>query len=872
VSPLRLLAALALLLAPAAAFAQASPSAYTSATRYDLAGRVTGTILPDPDGAGALQYPAVRNTYDAAGHLVRVETGQLSSWQSETVAPASWSGFTIFRTVDTTYDPLGRKLSDSVREGSTGPVRTVTQYSYDALGHLECTAVRMNAAAFGSLPASACTLGAQGGDGPDRITHNVNDVWGEVLQVQRAYGTSSQINEATYTYTPNGKVQTLADANNNINYLHWDSLDRQDYWVLPHRTSTGAVDWTDYEYYGYDPNANRTARLSREGLWFVYQYDALNRVITKIVPERSGLDGSNTRDVYYAYDLRNLQTEARFDSLSGDGVSNSYDGFGRLASNTTRSGSFVRALSYQYDADGDRTRITHPDGRSFVYAYDGLDRNVVIYDGADMSVLTEHVYNPDSTPYAIWRPTGVTHYSEDGVGRLIGISHDLGGTSGDVDYSFTRNAASQITSRTRSNDAYAWGGAYTVNRGYTVNGLNQYTAAGSASFTYDANGNLTSDGTRTFTYDVENRLVGASGGVSLGYDPLGRLAWSTGNPNFTRFLYDGDALVAEYDYNGNLVSRYVHGTDSHADDPLVWFDSNNSRRDLHTDHEGSIVAVTDASGNPLAFDSYDEWGIPGTGNLASERFQYTGQAWMPELGMYYYKARMYSPTLGRFMQSDPIGYLDQFNLYEYVGDDPVDRMDSSGLCDRDREGQCIVHNEAGEAGRGPTARLQVQIRIIDEKMSHVDPHESFPANDNNGHSIGTVTGADLIREWDRATWHVVPDGPNGRGPGPSGEGGSASSFGTIKLTVGRILQAEADAARIPGHQAADGLTTLSLHEVSHNGAIGRHLLDEYSTRRNPVHSPGYDAREVGTSIVGRAVAGRLGVPFVCQVFYNGCGE
>jgi uncharacterized protein RhaS with RHS repeats len=58
-------------------------------------------------------------------------------------------------------------------------------------------------------------------------------------------------------------------------------------------------------------------------------------------------------------------------------------------------------------------------------------------------------------------------------------------------------------------------------------------------FTYDANGNLTSDGTRTFTYDVENRLVAATGGVQLGYDPLGRLAWTTGNPNFTRFVYDG---------------------------------------------------------------------------------------------------------------------------------------------------------------------------------------------------------------------------------------------------------------------------------------------------------------------------------------------
>jgi YD repeat-containing protein len=74
-----------------------------------------------------------------------------------------------------------------------------------------------------------------------------------------------------------------------------------------------------------------------------------------------------------------------------------------------------------------------------------------------------------------------------------------------------------------------------------VNGLNQYLAAGPASFAYDVNGNLISDGGYSYAYDAENRLIGSSRhGVTLRYDPLGRL-WQTSSETYgtTQFLYDG---------------------------------------------------------------------------------------------------------------------------------------------------------------------------------------------------------------------------------------------------------------------------------------------------------------------------------------------
>jgi RHS repeat-associated protein len=225
-------------------------------------------------------------------------------------------------------------------------------------------------------------------------------------------------------------------------------------------------------------------------------------------------------------------------------------------------------------------------------------------------------------------------------------------------------------SENRSNDLYVWKGNGNGTVASTINPLNQVESHGGVALAYDAKGNLTFDGTRSFAYTAENRL--ASGpGTNLYYDPLGRLVHLSGRGS--NFHYDGADIIHE-SLPGGAIRRYVHGPGS--DEPLVQYDGAGARNWLHADERGSIAALSDAAGNVTAVNRYDEYGVPAQTNAGL--FQYTGQVWLGELGVYSYKARMYQPTLGRFLQPDPIGYGDGMNMYAYVGGDPVNFTDPDG--------------------------------------------------------------------------------------------------------------------------------------------------------------------------------------------------
>ena len=544
------------------------------------------------------------------------------------------------------YDALGNAIA------ATDPNGNVTTSSFDANRRLAATT------SPGTAPAPRGVVTSFAYDPDGRLVQTQQSANGAVLRTsstaytltgQPASATDANGNTTTFAYDAVDRLSRVTDAMGRVTQIGYDALSR------PVQVSNAAISTQPLEQRNYTPDgllASLTdANLHATG----FANDGFDRLATTTYPDAStevlGYDGNG-----------NVLTRQ---TRKGDTITLSYDTLNRLTSKVAPG---EVPVTYTYDLNSQLTS-----------ASDTSTAITTPAAGTALSFASSLGYDALNRPLAVsWSPAPAVVIPP--ASTSVSFAHG---------YDRTDRRVSQAAS-----DTSWWsvpGSVTSVN--YSANNLNQYTAVGAVSPSYDSNGNLTSDGTFTYGYDAESRLTsisqGATSVATYAYDAQGRRKSKSSGGTTTIFATDADNReVVEYDGTSGQVQRwyaYGLGPDTVLNQMSMPV---NTRATLIPDIQGSLLATLDTGTGVLSKQGYQAYG---ESTVTTDGFRYTGRRLDPETagsaaqpsGLYYYRARMYSPAIGRFLQPDPIGYAGGNNLYAYVGNDPLNNTDPSGRCVED---------------------------------------------------------------------------------------------------------------------------------------------------------------------------------------------
>ena len=562
------------------------------------------------------------------------------------------------------------------------------------------------------------------------------DIEGRVIEKQFADGKKIQ-----YAYeAATGRLSSITDAKGQVKkftYLVDDNIQKTDftnaliptasvsltYDAVYNRVKT-MTDGTGLTTYGYNavvvPAALGAGRLaSVDGPLasdvISYAYDALGRVTNR------GINGVNAT---YAFDNLGRETNEtnalgaftykyvgvtdRLDSLIyPNGQKNKYSyatntGDFRLAQikDLTPALAVLSQYDYTYDVEGQIKSWTQKSGTATAsihnFAYDAADQVVgdEVKSAATGNPVTKgyaYAYDLSGNRTSTQENGAVNTFAYNNLNELTGQS-----AGGKVRFFGSVNEPATVTLNGASADVSAAkkfdgtlslpAGTSTVSvtaKDYSNNSATakyQVTTSGSAAtFTYDNNGNQTGDGTRTYEWDAENRLTAIVNGAlrsEFTYDGLSRRVHIVEKNGTTvtadiRLLWVGNQIAEERNSAGSTVNKKYFGQGVLVGATKFFY---------ARDHLGSIRDMTDNAGAVGAHYDYDPWGnrtrTVGTQNAD---FGFTGHYLHTGSGLYLTKYRAYSPALGRWISRDPVEEEDGPNLYAYVRNSPINRMDRLGL-------------------------------------------------------------------------------------------------------------------------------------------------------------------------------------------------
>jgi RHS repeat-associated protein len=418
--------------------------------------------------------------------------------------------------------------------------------------------------------------------------------------------------------------------------------------------------------YAYDANGNLTQYTDRDGTIDIFSYDALNRLSFA----GFGYNGSAGYEstISYTWDPGNRMTQLA-DSVAGT-IARTYDGLDDLTDEQTAQGE----VGYLYDSARRRASMTVVGQSPVAYTFDNTNRLTGLTQGTSSVAIG---YDNASRRTSLTLPNGVVAgYTYDSDSYVTGITYSLNGSQvGTLNYSYYSDG--RATGKTGS---LASTGMPSTVSGNTFNADNAMTSFNSGTLSYDANGNLTSDSTNAYTWDARNHLSTISGGstASFVYDAFGRRVSKSINSSVTQFLYDGWNPIQEL--NGAnppaVAANLLNGLNI---DEFFTRTASGTTSTLLTDALGSSIGLVGSSGTIATTYTYQPFGADTTGGAAdSNSYQFTGRE-NDGTGLYFYRARYYSPASQRFLSQDSVGFGGgDANLYAYVQSDPGDLTDPLG--------------------------------------------------------------------------------------------------------------------------------------------------------------------------------------------------
>lgn len=635
------------------------PRGNTTTYEYDARRLLTRITPPSPFGTSLTEY-----RYDADGRQTAEMhgTGQSGDPWRTTKTQYDAAGKVIRVTqpdnlyVITAYDVVGRKSTETSMSG-----RQVV-YTYDPASRI----TKITDQVSGSLDAS--------------ITRNL----GAVVREQRTYYNTGGL--ATLT---DGKGQTLT--------YYYDGFKRQKQIVYPDNS---------YELHGFDEAGNElvTQNRSRQLIW--YSYDPLNRM--------DGKQPDGQAQVTFGYDYTGRRLTAN--SSAGLNFSYGYDSAGRQISEAR---SDLGASTWTLDANGNRTKLTWPGSPTYSTSmvYDALNRLTDVYEGnVGGKRLGHYDYNALSQRSASTAGVATSSWDWTNTGQLAFVNHHW--TGGFVNFTYYYNYDHQRASTNVSDNSFLPAGLSASAQSYASNTLNQYTNINGVSQLYDTRGNLVGSNGWTYSYDTENHLYRAVKGsttASYAFDVLGRRASKTVNGVTTHYVSVGDQEIAEYNSAGVLQKRFVYGPG--LDEPLAVVDAAGNRQYALTDALGSVIAMVDDSGALKEKYAYTGYGAAISSGANQMPYLFAGRRFDSETELYYNRARVYSPGLGRFMQPDPIGTEGGLNLYAYVLNDPLTNTDPLGTTIWSGTYYAVSGSLLGVSGTH--YRFELTSQVVDGKFAMV---------------------------------------------------------------------------------------------------------------------------------------------------------